>query len=395
MGQEKPDARATRKGSARPVPPSSCGTDDLACLIALTLIKEIGPVTARRLLSAFSSPRKIFEASLAALGSVEEVGGARLRKILEFDDWKRVEGEIRVLRQSGITPVACTDPAYPELLRQIDDAPVLLYTKGTLLEEDKYAIAMVGSRRMTDYGKRAAALLASDLAACGLTIVSGVARGIDTVSHTAALEAGGRSIAVLGCGLDRPYPPENKGLFENLARSGCVISEFPLGTPPLREHFPRRNRLISGLSLGTIIVEATLNSGSLITARYALEQNREVFAVPGSIYSRFSEGTHALLSKGARPVRSAGDVLEELSPLLKGMMLSRKASPSPAAQLAGQLEINGEEKALCSILSSDPKHIDVIARELGMPPAKLSGLLLGLEIKGIVRQTEGRNFYIL
>ncbi|MCC6347108.1 MAG: DNA-protecting protein DprA, partial [Nitrospirales bacterium] len=206
-----------------------------------------------------------------------------------------------------------------------------------------------------------------------------------------ALDAGGRSIAVLGCGLDKPYPSENKELFGRLTRSGCVISEFPFGTPPLREHFPRRNRLISGLSLGTLIVEATLNSGSLITARYALEQNREVFAVPGSIYSRCSEGTHALLSKGARPVRSAGDVLEELSPLLKGMLRSPKA-PSPPE---GQLEISGEEKAICSILSSDPKHIDLIARELDMPPAKLSGLLLSLEIKGIVGQTEGRYFYIL
>ncbi|MFO0751874.1 MAG: DNA-processing protein DprA [Thermodesulfovibrionales bacterium] len=391
MGRGQPDATAAKKRGARSAPASSHQADDLACLIALTLINDIGPVTARRLLSAFSSPRKIFEARLPELESVEEIGGARLRKILEFEDWKRVEKEIGEMRRSGIIPVAWTDPAYPELLRPLDDAPVLLYTKGTLIDEDRYAIAMVGSRRMTDYGKRAAALLAADLSSCGLTIVSGMARGIDTVSHAAALDAGGRSIAVLGCGLDRPYPPENKELFERLCRCGCVISEFPTGTPPLREHFPRRNRLISGLSLGTLIVEATLKSGSLITARYALEQNREVFAVPGSIYSRCSEGTHALLSKGARPVRSAGDVLEELSPLLKGMLRSPKAPPAPS----GQLEISGEEKAICSILSSDPKHIDLIARELGISPAKLSGLLLGLELKGVVGQTEGRYFYIL
>jgi len=364
--------------------------DDLTCLLALSFVKDIGPVTAKKLLSHFRSPRKIFEVGLAGLMAVEDVSNSRAEAIRDFDGWERVEKEKRAIKQLNINIIKYTDNDYPETLRQLDDAPVLLFTKGTLIAEDRYAVAMVGSRKMTAYGSYMANRISADLAACGITVVSGMARGIDTVSHKGALRAGGRSIAVLGCGLDTPYPPENRELFGELGLSGCVISEFPVGTPPNRENFPRRNRLISGLSMGVVVVEAAMDSGSLITAHYALEQNKEVFAVPGPVTSHFSEGTNELIRKGARLVRKAEDILEELSPQIKGLMRSgERAVCHPP-----QLEINDEEKAICSILEGGPRHVDIIARELAMPPSQLSGLLLGLEIKGLVRKTEGNNFYI-
>ncbi len=279
----------------------------------------------------------------------------------------------------------------------------ILYAKGDLVEEDRFSLAMVGSRRMSEYGRKIAADLSFELALAGLTIVSGMARGIDTVSHTGALKAGGRSIAVLGCGLNICYPAENKELMTALSRSGCVISEFPLGTPPVRENFPRRNRLISGLSLGVLVVEATARSGSLITAGSALEQGKEIFAVPGNITSSSARGTNGLIKLGAKPVQSAEDIIEELSPQIKGLLRSVKTVPPSSPQKvfdfsrtpAQRLEINDEERAICNILGSDSKHIDHIVRELKMPAARLSGLLLGLEMKGIVRQTAGNNFSIL
>ena len=362
--------------------------DDLKFLLALSFIEDIGPVTTGRLLSAFHTPEAVFRAGLSELSSVGKISESKAKRIKEFKAWDRIDREIKEAEHQNIRIVTLFDKEYPEPLSHLDNAPAILYIKGDLSEDDRFALAMVGSRDMSDYGRRIAAELSYELACAGLTIVSGMARGIDTVSHSGALKAGGRSIAVLGCGLDVCYPAENKELMTALSRSGCVMSEFPLGTPPLRENFPRRNRLISGLSLGVLVVEATARSGSLITARFALEQGKEIFAVPGNITSGNARGTNSLIKMGARPVQSAEDIIEELSPQIKGMLKVKDFSVPPSARL----EINDEEKAICNILGSDSKHIDHIVRELKIPAARLSGLLLGLEMKGIVRQTAGNNF---
>lgn len=368
---------------------------DLRYLLALSFVKDVGPVTARHLLAAFRSPRRIFEASPAELADVEDVSPARAKRITEFDSWDKVDEEIESARRQDIKIVTCADREYPAPLKQIAVPPLVLYVKGTYIKEDEYAVAIVGSRNMTPYGRRITDAIAYDLAACGLTVVSGMARGIDTVAHQGALNAGGRSIAVLGCGLDRPYPPENKTLFGSLSDSGCVISEFPLGMAPNKENFPRRNRLISGLSLGVLVVEATAVSGSLITAHYALEQGRDIFAVPGSIECRNAEGTHELIRRGAKLVQKADDIIEELSRVLKGLLRSGKTPGEKLEEKLDRLEINGEERAICIFLGDGVKHKDAISRELRIAPARLSGLLLGLEMKGVLKQTDGNNFYIL
>ncbi|MBF0506770.1 MAG: DNA-protecting protein DprA [Nitrospirae bacterium] len=364
---------------------------DLKYLLGLSFIDAVGAATAGRLLSAFHSPQAIFDAGLTELAAAGEISVSKARRIKEFDSWDKVDAEIERAANNNIRIITPFDGEYPESLSHIDGAPTLLYLKGGLIAEDRFALAMVGSRNMSEYGRKAASDLSYELALSGITIVSGMARGIDTASHKGALKAQGRSIAVLGCGLDKCYPPENQKLMSDLSESGCVISEFPLGTPPLRENFPRRNRLISGLSLGVLVVEATTRSGSLITARFALEQGREIFAVPGNITSSNSDGTNSLIKRGAKPVQTAQDVLEEMSSQIKGLLRSVKATRHSAERL----EINEEEKAICNVLGSGSKHIDNISRELRIPAARLSGLLLGLEMKGMIRQTAGNNFSIL
>jgi DNA processing protein len=374
--------------------------DDLKYWLALTLIKDIGPVTAKRLLSAFRTPQRVFAASPNELKDVEGINDSKINGISEFNSWDEVAKKIDEINEHNVRIIRYTDEEYPESLRYIDDSPVILYVKGSFIKKDKYAVAIVGSRNMTPYGKKITETIASELALCGITIVSGMARGIDAISHKSALKVNGRSIAVLGSGLDNPYPPENKGLFDELSERGCVISEFPMGTPPNKENFPRRNRLISGLSLGVLVVEATARSGSLITAGCALDQGKDVFAVPGSITSANSEGTHELIKKGAKLVQKTEDILEDIAPHLKGIRGSANGPSGESLSVnlpinLNGLEINDEEKAICSILGSEPKHIDIISREAGMQAGKVLAILLGLEIKGIVKQSEGKRFYIL
>lgn len=362
--------------------------DDLKYWLALNRIKEIGPIISKRLISVFQSPEEIFKASYKSLLSLQDIGHVRAKGITEFDQWDDIEREIMEIKKNNIKVIKYSDSEYPEALKNIEDAPILLYCVGELSEDDRYAIAIVGSRQMSSYGRAVAEKLAYELASLGITIVSGMARGIDSVAHKGALRVKGRSIAVLGSGIDNLYPTENKDLFNEISSSGAVISEFSLGTPPNKENFPKRNRLISGLSLGVIVVEATINSGSLITANYALEQGREVFAVPGSIFSKNSEGTNLLIKKGAKPINKVEDVIEELAPKLKRLVISSSVSNEKKTLL----EINDEEKAICNILSEEPKHIDNISRELNMPVAQLSGMLLSLELKGVVRQLDGKRF---
>lgn len=371
--------------------------NDLKYWLALSSVKDVGPITIKRLLSVFHSPEKILAMSHKELRDI--VGESKAKRIREFDSWDKVEKEFTTMKHHDIRIIKYTDGEYPELLKHIDDSPIILYTKGCFIEDDKYAIAIVGSRKMTEYGRNIAEKMAYELASCGFTIVSGMAMGIDTVSHKGALKAGGRSIAVLGSGIDRPYPSSNIRLFETLSSTGCVISEFPLKTPPNKENFPKRNRLISGLSLGVLVIEAAASSGSLITANCALEQGKEVFAIPGSIVSGSSNGTNALIKKGAKLVQKVEDILEELTPQIKGLMQKNGEAARWEHKNTGisnelELEISDEEKAICNTLSSEPNHIDIIARETNLMPSRLLGLLLGLEIKGIVSQTDGKRFYL-
>jgi DNA processing protein len=309
----------------------------------------------------------------------------RAENIRSFSQWDEVEKQVDGLEKRGLSAVCYGDKAYPAALKEIPDAPVVLYTKGTYQPEDRYGIAVVGSRKYSPYGEVVTQKISGGLAAAGFTVISGMARGIDTFAHRSALASGGRTLAVLGSGLDIFYPAENRGLMEKIAESGCVISEFPLGTEPNRENFPRRNRLISGLSMGVLVVEAAEGSGSLITASIALEQNREVFAVPGNITSVTSAGTNMLIRQGARIVTKADDIIEELAPMLKGFIRS---------ETRDQVELTEEEKGLCACMTREPQHIDVISREIRLPVQKILDILLSLELKGVVRQSDGKRFYL-
>jgi len=361
---------------------------DLKYWIALNMLSDIGPVLARRLLTAFGSPENIFQASLRKLKTIEDIGDERAKRIIEFDQWEAVQKEIDGIMKNNVKLITLNDSSYPEGLRHLHDAPLILYIKGNIKETDRYAVAMVGSRTPTHYGIHVAEKMSYALASYGLTIVSGMARGIDSASHRGALKAKGRTVAVLGSGIDVPYPPENRGLMDAIASSGAVISEFPLGTQPERGNFPRRNRIISALSAGVIVIEATEDSGSLITVAHALEQGKEVFAVPGNVTSKKSKGTNDLIKKGAKLVEDAEDVIEELKPQIKGVLKKRDVSEKFLSLL------NEEEKRLYSCLDTEPKHIDIIIRESGVPINRALSILLNLELKGIVNQTEGKRFYL-
>jgi DNA processing protein len=359
---------------------------DVGAWLALSLVPEIGPVTFRKLLSVFGDPGAVFDVPRKELSAVEGVGEKRANNIKDFSGWKGVEQQLKQLNRCNARAVTFLSDEYPVMLRQVEDAPVLLYVKGTILAEDRFAVALVGSRKSTPYGRLVAETLSSELAASGFTVVSGMARGIDTMAHKGALASGGRTVAVLGSGIDRAYPPENRGLMERIGESGYVASEFPWGTEPNKENFPRRNRLISGLSMGVVVVEAASGSGALITARTALEQNREVFAVPGNITSQNSAGSNDLIKKGAKLVQKADDIIEELAPMLRGFV---------KAKVKLTAEITDEERRLCDILTGEPLHIDALSRELSLSPAKALATLLSLEMKGVVKQTDGKRFYLV
>ncbi|MBI5049659.1 MAG: DNA-protecting protein DprA [Nitrospirae bacterium] len=361
---------------------------DLRYWLALNFLPNIGPVLSRRLLSAFGSPENIFQASVNELKKIEDIGGNRAKDIAAFKEWDKVEKEISDIVKKDAVLITIKDTAYPEGLRRFPDAPLVLYVKGGIKDTDKYAIAMVGSRTPTAYGLQVADKISHRLASCGLTIVSGMARGIDAVSHKGALRAGGRTIAVLGSGIDVPYPSENKGLMRAVSASGAVISEFPMGTIPNKENFPRRNRLISGLSLGVVVIEAAIDSGSLITVGYALEQGKEIFAVPGNITSETSRGTNDLIKKGARLVENADEIIDELMPQIKGILKEQRQAEKTLPSMTE------DEKRLYNILGAEPKHIDVITRAVNIPSSEALSILLSLELKGAVKQASGKHFFI-
>lgn len=363
---------------------SSINEEDFYYL-ALSTVKDIGNITAKKLLAVYKSPKALFDAPEVALSKIGDVGDKRAKAIKTFSEWKQVENHIKTIISKGAWLLKITDERYPKSLREIDDSPFLLYCLGEYKKEDSIAVAIVGSRRMSDYGRKVTSQIARELSSAGVTVVSGFARGIDTIAHKSALEAGGRTVAILGSGIDIIYPSENKALFDKIIKSGCVMSEFSPNTPPDKFNFPKRNRIISGISLGVLVVEATMNSGSLITAQYALEQNKEVFAVPGNITNALSQGTNSLIKKGAKLIQRTEDIIEELLPQLKGMIKDNKSSTD-------RLEINHKEDAILKNLEDEPMHIDDIVRKTGLPPEELLTTLLGLELKGLIRQKEGKRF---
>jgi DNA processing protein len=320
------------------------------------------------------------------LSKIEGLGEKVAQEIRKGPLEKVVERELSLLREVGGRVITLKDEEYPKRLKDIYDPPALLYVRGELKKEDEFAISIVGSRKTTPYGRWFTEKVSQELARHGVTIVSGMARGIDSLAHWGAISGGGRTIAVLGCGVDVIYPSENRNLFAKMIDRGAILSEFPMGSPPEGGHFPRRNRIISGLSLGVVVVQASEKSGSLITAGYALEQGREVFAVPGNVGTESSRGTHRLIKEGAKLVESSEDILEEILPQWKG---GRETTPKVEIP---RPDLTEEEKVLYELLGETPLHIDVMIRESRLDPGKVSSLLLNLELKGLVSQWPGKCF---
>ena len=364
--------------------------DSIRSWFHLKSVPGIGNLLCKRLIDRFGSPQDILQASDKELLQINGLAQRHVAAIRTHQP-EGIEAELALAAKRGYQFVALTDPDYPRLLREIPDPPPLLYVYGRL-GGNSANLAVVGSRNATSYGLRTTNDLCRSLASRSLTIVSGMARGIDTAAHKGALSAGGQTIAVLGSGLERIYPAENRRLFHRIAEKGAVVSEFPLQAEPEAHHFPIRNRIISGMSLGTVVVEATRNSGSLITARLAAEQNREVFAVPGSIQSFKSAGSHTLIKQGAKLVEHAQDVIEELLPLVSIDQVPENQSgdqPLPNLNSLGEDEIR-----VYQALDPYPMHIDELARKISMEPGKLLSLLLKLELNGMVEQSPGKLFSI-
>lgn len=358
---------------------------------ALKSIPGIGNILFKRLIDRFSSPQKVFVASIQELGQISGISESLALRIKSFKFKEAIRKEIDHVIEKGFHIVTFSDTNYPPLLRQIPDPPPFLYVSGELLQQS-HNIAVVGSRNPTAYGISAATRLSGNLSILGFTIVSGMARGIDSAAHEGALLGKGKTIAVLGSGLDKIYPPENRKLFNQISENGAVISEFSIQSPPEAHHFPIRNRIISGMSLGTVVVEAAKKSGSLITARLAAEQNREVFAVPGSIHSFKSCGTNSLIKQGAKLVEHAQDIIEELSPQIQENLEGNSVNAYLDNQLKVLPELNSDEQIVMNHLEPYPIHVDELVRKTSMAPGKLLGILLKFELEGIAQQLPGKCF---
>ena len=351
--------------------------------LGLKTVPGVGNRLFLNLIQHLGEPERVFSASKRELLQVEGVNDRLASVIQGYKIPRQVQEDLTLTQKNGVRIITFSDPDYPTLLRHIHDPPPVLYVRGTV-HPDSLNIAIVGSRNATTYGRTVTERLSEGLARRGFTVVSGMARGIDAAAHTGTLTARGKTIAVLGCGLGTVYPAENKSLFYRIAERGAVISEFPFLTPPEAHNFPVRNRIISGLSLGTVIVEATHRSGSLITARLAAEQGREVFAVPGSITSFKSMGTHRLIKEGAKLVEHVDDIVQELNIL--------QPRPSVAIREKPTISLTPEEKKIIDELSPYPVHIDKLVRHLSLSAARVSSLLLQLELKGLVTQSPGKLF---
>jgi DNA processing protein len=363
--------------------------DDLLDLIRLTMVSGVGPLTARALMGRFGSAGRVLSASLADLRSVPNVGPKLADKIVRAREECDAPSELAMCRRLDVRVIPRDDAGYPAPLSDIPDPPSLLYCKGRLEPRDQLAIAVVGSRHCTPYGARVAERLAAGLARVGITVVSGLARGIDAAAHRGALKAGGRSIAVLANGLASVYPPEHEDLARALVASGGLVSEMPMQQVPLAGLFTQRNRIISGLSLGVVVVEATPRSGSLSTAHHAMEQNREVFAVPGPVDSLSSRGCHRLIRDGARLVETIDDILEELGPLVREV---RTAADEPPVRHPAELALTEPERALLGRLDDTPTGVDDLIACTGLTAAQVMATLSVLEMKRLVRRQPGHRF---
>jgi DNA processing protein len=367
--------------------------------LALIRADGVGPTTFAKLIKRFGSPDRALGASVSELAKIEGIGFKTAEQIAATRDKFETGKELELAEKLGVWIINLEDQRYPPLLKQIYDPPPVLYVKGSLTRQDNLAISIVGTRRCSLYGQEQASRLAHFLSSAGFTIVSGMARGIDTAAHQGALAAKGRTIAIQGCGLANIFPPENKKLFELIAESGACVSELPLQCQPLSENFPPRNRIIAGLSLGTIVIEGPLHSGALITARAALDNNREVMAVPGKIDSPLSKGAHRLIKQGATLVESVEDVMEALGYVGEQLQshvteAATEASEKMEAPLfdARHFKLTDDEKRIYDALGKEPLHIDQIIADTNVAAGTVNAGLISLQLKGLIKQLPGNLF---
>jgi DNA processing protein len=365
--------------------------DAREALVALNLIEHVGPVRLRKLLDHFGGdPAAILRAGKAQLLAVNGIGEDTADAISGWEKSVDLAGELKRITDFGCHIVTQLDEEYPALLREIYDPPIVLYVKGALKPEDKNSVALVGSRQTTTYGLEVARKLGYQLAYTGVTVVSGGARGIDTAAHQGALSAKGRTIAVLGTGINLVFPPENAELFERIAANGAIITQFPFNRPADKQSFPIRNRIVAGMTLGTVVVEANLTSGALITSNFATEYGRQVFAVPGRIDSPRSKGCHDLIKKGAKLCEGVEDILSEFEYLFPPT--NKSASPAETGTLPGLALSDNEAKVLATLDAQDERAVDEVIRASGLPTSAVNVALFTLEMKKLVRQLPGKMF---
>jgi DNA processing protein len=347
--------------------------------VDLYAVPRMNETRLKNLLAWFRTPERIFDAAPGRLTEVKGVDKEMAAAIHSYQRSAETESRIAAVRELGVRTIGYADENYPANLKQLAHMPPVLFVRGEIRPEDATAAAVVGTRLPSHYGRQVAEKLGRELAQQGVTVVSGLARGVDTFAHKGALEAGGRTIGVLGCGLDVYYPPENRRMYDTISAQGAVISEFSLGVEPQAFNFPKRNRVVSGLSRAVVAVEAGEKSGVLNTAAWAADQGRTVFAVPGNITSRQSLGINRLLTQGAKPLLSVEDILRELGVVRR-------------AEERSQVEIAADEKPVMEFLTAEPVHVDEICEGLGIPMAGLLSVLMQLEIKGLVKQLPGKYF---
>ncbi|MHC4457702.1 MAG: DNA-processing protein DprA [Planctomycetota bacterium] len=372
---------------------------DIEKWLKLIRADGVGPTTFAKLIKHFDSVDRALGASVSELAKIEGIGFKTAEQITSTRDKFDTKAELELADKLRVWIIHLNDERYPAVLKQIYDPPPVLYIKGTLTRADNLAIAIVGTRRCSLYGNEQSSRLAHFLASAGFTVCSGMAYGVDTAAHRGALSAGGRTIAVQGCGLANIYPPENKKLFELIAESGACISELSLQYEAKSENFPPRNRIIAGLALGTIVIEAGFNSGALITARSALDNNREVMAVPGKIDSLLSKGTHKLIKEGAKLVESVEDVMEALGYIGEQLHEYASAAAAKASEKAeaalfdvGQLNLSEDERAIYDFLHKEPQHVEQIISGTNLTPGNINAGLISLRLKGLVKQLPGSLF---
>jgi DNA processing protein len=361
--------------------------------IALNMARSMWPTLHTQCVRHLATPdalQRLYQGGIEALEPLLPGVTEKLATLQKSHDFAQ---ELERLHRAEVTVLTIGDPLYPQSLRWIPDPPLVLYMRGVIQQEDGLAMAVVGSRRPSYYGQLMTQRLSTALVQCGFTVISGLARGIDSVAHQAVLQAGGRTLAVLGSGINVIYPPENRRLCDTISTHGAVLSEFPLDTKPDRWNFPRRNRIISGLSLGTLVVEATVNSGALHTARHALEQGREVFAVPGRVDVPSSRGTNGLIKNGAKLVEGIEDVLAELPEGVRASALRHRAPPTyPSTQASTPTDLSPEEVQILALVQPEETHIEALIHNSQLPAHVVASILVTLELRGLIRQFPGKFF---